>query len=177
MTEPNATKESKASQEAFAQMMWGSIIVGFFVVQFIMWGIALFITHNDPSHKVIADYEQRAVNWDAHRQELLDSEQLGWTAKIEVAEEATLEGFRKVTVVITDRDQQPVAVDHLALTFFHRARAAEQQDLVLESLAPTVWQGTAKMKRSGVWQFSGTADKDDQHFIIDQRQELTFPKP
>lgn len=177
MNQTTTIQESEASREAFAQMMWGSVIVGFFVVQFIMWGIALFITHNDPSYKVIANYEQRAVNWDAHRQEVLASEQLRWTADIRVSEEATLEGFRKVTVVITDRDQQPVPVDQVSLSLFHRARAAEQQDLVLESLSPTVWQGTAKMKRSGAWQFAGTADKGDQHFLIDQRQVLTLSKP
>lgn len=174
MSSTVSAKQELASRESFAQMLWGGGIIGFFVIQMTLWGVALFITHNDPSHRVVADYNQRTASWDQHRQELLASQQLGWTATIEVAPEADLKGNRQISLVVTDDQKKSLDLDKVQLQVFHRARAAEVQTVEMKAVAPNLWQGVAKMKKSGRWQFDGLASHHQQQLIIDQEQRLNF---
>lgn len=168
--------EAQASRESLAQMLWGTGIVGFFVIQMTLWSIALYITHNDPSHKVVADYDQRTVSWDEHRRQVSASRKLGWTARIDVSPDADLRGYRTLNLVVTDDQHAPVDLDKVSLKIFHRARAAESQELEMKAVGRHAWQATARMQKSGKWQFSGTATKGEQQLLIDQQQPLTFAR-
>ena len=73
MTEKNETmsqaatlenKNSIENKEKTAQLMWTGFILGFFVIQAIIWIIAISITARDASHAVVAGYDEKALKWD-----------------------------------------------------------------------------------------------------------------
>ncbi len=51
-------------KEKTAQFLWTGFILMFFVLQAILWTVAITLTTGDKSHAVIASYDARALNWD-----------------------------------------------------------------------------------------------------------------
>jgi len=166
--------EELRAREALAQMIWTVGIVGFFGVQAIVWAVAITLTHNDPSHAVVADLDERVDSWERRRKAQSASQQLGWQAEISVAPQADSLGQRMIEVRVLDAQGQPVELDELQLSLFHRARVAERRELDFQPLAAGHWQASALMRRSGRWRFSGQAIRDQQRLLIQEDQFLTF---
>ena len=60
MTEIQATLQQK---EKTAQFLWTGFILMFFVIQAIVWIVAITLTANDKSHAVLPNYDERALKW------------------------------------------------------------------------------------------------------------------
>jgi nitrogen fixation protein FixH len=164
------TPEERKAKEAFAQMVWTSGIVGFFAIQAMIWAVAITLTHNDPSHAVVADLDERVGSWDQRQAALAASDRLGWTVQIVVDPKMDSFGQRGVEVRVVDRTGQAVPIESVRLQGFHRARIAEKQEIELNPVGPGLWRGTAKLRQSGWWRFEGTAERaEDQRWI---REEL-----
>jgi hypothetical protein len=68
------------SNEPSARRRWVAVIVGFFAAQAALWTWAIVTVSSDPSHAIVANYDARALDWDARRA----SAALGWNATVEV---------------------------------------------------------------------------------------------
>ena len=77
-------------KEKTAQFVWTGFILLFFVIQAIVWTVAISITTRDPSHAVVAGYDEKALNWDDEKALRLASANLGWQAEIVIDD-----GFRR----------------------------------------------------------------------------------
>ena len=83
MNEIQATLQQK---EKTAQFLWTGFILMFFVIQAIVWIIAITLTSNDKSHAVLPDYDQRALNWNEQVKVRAASEKLGWQSRLSIDE-------------------------------------------------------------------------------------------
>lgn len=135
------------STERSARHHWIAIIVAFFLAQAVLWTFAIVTVASDPSHAVVANYDARALDWDAQRARA----QIGWQATVELDRTHAL-------VRIVDADGAPVQAEHIELAIFHKAEAAHRQSLALHTIAPGVWEASVELRRPGLWQLELTAD-------------------
>lgn len=163
-------------KEQIAQFVWTGFIVGFFVIQAIIWTVAITITSNDLSHAVVAGYDEQALKWDDVKQDLIDSSALGWTAEIQIDSASNPRGNRVINVCLSDRDDLPIENAVVKLRAFHRGRAADVQELSLLSVGPGVYSGNLNVQRSGIWVFSGTATQGEHQFLIEKKFRVTTNK-
>jgi len=151
--------------ERRARRRWTLFIIGFFVLQAILWVFALRLVHNDPSHAVVEDYDRLAVSWDRQRARLDASAALGWNANVDFA-------AGSLEVHITDRDAQAVTADRVVATVFHQATAANRQTIELVAAAPGVYVGPSPVDRVGKWRVEIDARRDGDVFLDTQVREV-----
>lgn len=157
------------SDEKKAQYLWTGFILAFFMIQAILWSVAITLTANDTSHAVVDDYEQKAVRWDQSQAAMRASEALGWRAKLEALPDPDLPNVRTIELTLTESDRGPVEIQAVSLNAFHTGHAAEVQTLILESIGPGIYAGNLRVREFGQWKFSGHIDVGQDHFLLDQR--------
>jgi hypothetical protein len=155
-------------RELKAQLLWTALILMFFLIQGVIWTVAIGMTAQDKSHAVVAHYDEQALNWDEVKQQRQASEALGWQANIQVGETSDVQGNRVITLSLKDENQVPLENAAIELVAFHRARAAEPQNVLLNSVAPGVYSGNILVQKSGRWQFSGSAKSEEHQLLIEQ---------
>jgi len=162
------------SREAFAAMIWTGGIIGFFVIQAIIWAIAITITHSDPSHAAIANLDERVGSWDRRREAQVASDLLGWQTVVEVVRPTSGSGQPQVQIRLQDQAGNPVVAEQLEVTGFHRARVTERQTLPLVAVEPGVWRVASDLKRAGWWRFEGQARLGEDQFQFRVTEFLTL---
>jgi nitrogen fixation protein FixH len=167
----SASDEFK-SREALAQMLWTGGIIGFFSIQAIIWVVAITLTHNDPSHAVIASLDERSSSSDERRAVREASERLGWKTSVAIESPQEPSAKRRVQIRILDPMGQPVAVEKLEVFGFHRARVTERKALTLEAVEPGVWQVNDTMTRAGWWRFEGQASLGSDRYQFELTEFL-----
>jgi hypothetical protein len=173
MTNMNIAMERR---EKTAQLKWGVFLLMFFLIQAVIWTVAISVTATDQSHAVVAGYDERALLWDEEKARMVASELLGWKAGITVAESADLRQFRELQLKLVDREGVPIENAIVKLTVFHKAWAAQPQDLVLSEVAGGIYQGNLQVRKSGKWQFNGTITQLESLFLVEQTQTITVDK-
>ncbi len=161
--------ESLQRRERTAQFMWTGFILVFFLVQAVLWAVAITFTANDPSHAVVSGYDEKALNWDQEKARLLKSEQLGWQSRLMIDSAADIRGNRAVTLELVDQNSQPVSGATIDLAGFHRARAGEKQKIQLTEINDGVYSGQIRIQKPGHWQFDGSATLGDDTFLVAER--------
>lgn len=131
-------------QETRARRRWIAFIGMFFVAQAGLWTWAIARVSSDPSHAVVANYDARALDWDAQRALAAASAALGWESKVTVEGDA-------LTVQVVDRDAVPVELSVVHAVLFHNAEAAHRRRVTLEAVAPGVFRAPASLHRPGKW--------------------------
>ena len=156
-------------QEKTAQFLWTGFIVLFFVIQAIIWTVAITLTASDKSHAVVSGYDQRALNWDEERALKNASEKLGWQANVFVDPAADIRKFHVITLQLQDSESKPVEQATLELNAFHRAEAADKQILSFSEVGKGVYSGKIRIHKSGLWQFEGRFRRDKDVFLVNQQ--------
>lgn len=163
-------------REQTAQLAWTGFILAFFMIQAVIWTVAISITANDRSHVVLADYDQQSVNWDQIQSRKRASAALGWQLGIFLADEADVMANRELKLTLTDRTGQPIQVSTIQLEAFHCSFGADVQAIRLQPTEPGVYIGTIQVRKFGQWQFRGTITNDNRLFLVDQRIEVESRK-
>ncbi len=156
--------------EQTAQLVWTVIIVSFFLIQAVIWTVAISITSNDQSHVVLADYDQKSLHWDESQASRRASKALGWKTSLKIATAADIVGNRSVTLTLHDRNDQPIQQPTVDLIAFHRGQAANQQSIRLQATLPGIYEGVVQIRKQGQWQFSGTIRNSGDQFYLDEKQ-------
>jgi nitrogen fixation protein FixH len=160
------------NRERSAKRMWTAFILMFFMLQATLWTVAISITSRDASHAVVAGYDEQAFHWDDVKQLRAESAALGWNAQLHIDPNGDAQGNRVITLSLQDKNKAPLRGASVGLSAFHRGRAAETQNLVLQPVGPGIYSSTVQVRNSGQWQFSGTAKSNQQQFLIEQRIAL-----
>ena len=145
-----------AHKEKRARWFWLSFILMFFVGQGVLWTYAIGIVSNDPSHAVVEDYDKFATKWDETRADKSASDALGWQAQLSA-------DHARIVVKLTDAAGAPVEAD-LQAKVFHKARAAEVQEVVFSASEPGLSIGEADLERSGHWRVRLIATRGEDVF-------------
>jgi nitrogen fixation protein FixH len=168
----NELSPSLQHKEQTARLLWTGFILMFFVIQAIVWIVALSLTAGDKSHAVLPDYDRRALNWNEERERRTNSVKLGWQARLLVDDAADIRRNRVVTITLTDRQGQPVRNASLQLRAFHRARAGDPRQLRFREVGPGVYSTVLQVDKPGLWQFEGQAAQGERVFLINRQQSL-----
>lgn len=163
---PTLTAELQV-RERKAQWLWTGFILAFFAIQACLWAVAITYTANDPSHAVVPDYDSKALAWDQQKAARAASDQLGWSAEVEVSHGQLATDWRPISLSLVDEQGQPVTGAEVSVAAFHRGRAGRRQTLSLAETTPGHYHGTIRVLYFGLWQFEGTADRQDDHYLID----------
>ena len=169
MSDLTATLQQK---EKSAQLLWTGFILMFFVIQAILWTVAITLTSGDKSHAVVASYDERALNWDEEVAQRNASIRLGWQADLFLDSAADIRKFHVITLKVQDSRQQPVAGAVIEMVAFHRALAGEPQSVDLAEVGEGVYSGKIQVHKSGLWQFEGKATRGGDVFLIKDQQML-----
>ncbi|RMG98295.1 MAG: hypothetical protein D6705_06305 [Deltaproteobacteria bacterium] len=148
--------------ERKARRRWLSFIGAFFLFEFVLWGTAIYVVHDDPSHAVVEDYDTKALAWDEHRLAEAASAALGWHADVRIA---AREG--RLAVEVRDRDGAPVKGAAVEAEVFHRARAGRKRRVVLTEEAPGVYGASLPVDRPGRWSVHLSAERGADRFLHD----------
>ncbi|MGH1346030.1 MAG: FixH family protein [Nannocystales bacterium] len=144
------------TQERRARRFWISFILMFFVGQGVLWTFALDKVLNDPSHAVVEQYDDYENRWDAAQAERSVNAALGWQAQLSADSE-------RLVVKLTDALGRPVDADVTAKVF-HKARAAEKQEVAFTTTEPGLLVTELDLQRSGMWRVRLTATRGDDTF-------------
>ncbi len=148
------------SHERRARRFWISFILMFFAGQGVLWTFALNKVIGDPSHAVVEQYDDYENRWDAAQSERSLNVALGWQAQLSADHE-------HLVVKLTDALGKPVDAQVTAKVF-HKARAAETQEVVFTSSEPGLLVGELDMQRSGIWRVRLTATRGTETFTDTQ---------
>ena len=152
--------------------MWVGFILSFFLIQAVIWTIAIWVTATDQSHAVVAGYDEKALLWDEEKARRAASARLGWQSNLDIDSDSDIRGFRQVTFEIRDANEMPVKQATIEMTAFHRARVAQRQLITVSEAGDGIYTGQVQVRKSGLWQFDGWARKGDDTFLINERQTL-----
>lgn len=166
------SKASAHPNEKTAQFLWTVFILMFFVIQAVIWTIAITVTATDSSHAVVADYDEMALKWDEVKRMQNESASLGWKCEIVIGDTADVLGNRNLTLTLNDSNQSPVKDVTVELTAFHCAHAANKLPLTMTETEPGVFSAVLPVKKFGRWQFDGKAFNEHQLYLIDQELKI-----
>ena len=152
--------KTDAAKEKRAKWFWLSFILMFFVGQAVLWTYAINKVSNDPSHAIVEDYDSFATQWDETQAKKAASDALGWHAALTADHE-------RIVVKLTDTLGKPVEAEVTAKVF-HKARAAEVQEILFTQTEPGIFIGTADLEQSGHWRVRLTATRGPDVFTDTQ---------
>ncbi len=146
--------------ERRAMRRWMFFIGAFFVFEFVLWGTAIYVVHDDPSHAVVEAYDEKALAWDEHRLALAASKALGWASQV------TLDPTGgRVRVRLLDRHGRPVAGARLSARVYHRARAGRSQVVTLTETTPGDYGAAVRLGRPGRWVVELAAERGADRYV------------
>ncbi len=168
--------EEEQQQERRAKWIWGGIIAGFFIVQFSMSIVAIVLATSDPTHAVIPNYHQQAMEHDKVLSERQASERLGWKWAIQLETHSSTSPTHTFTVQIHDAHDEPVRNAQVSIELWHHARGNQRQRVRLaeETHQPGVYRGTARLGRTGIWQIDLDVLRENQHFMDRKEKFWSF---
>ena len=170
------TTTTLENKEKFHQFVWTGFILMFFVVQGIVWTVAISITSRDTSHSVVAGYDEDALKWDEAQAERRASESLGWQAGVNVAQTGDIKGNRQLSLKLTDKDGNAIEGADVKFQAFHRGRSAEVQKLTMNETTGGIYETTLRVRNGGTWQFNGSATLGENQFLIEEYQDITVKR-
>ena len=144
--------------ETSARRRFTALIVGFFAAQAVLWIYAITLVSLDASHAVVADYDAKALDWDAQRARQASSDALGWSAAVE------LDPATGVHLTLRDADGQPLDGASVRITLFHHARASQRTSLALSAVGTGRYAAPADVARKGTWTVVVDAQRDRSVF-------------
>lgn len=170
-----STATAKHPKENIARLAWIAFVLMFFVLQACLWTFAISMTAGDKSHAVVSGYDKHALTWDEVKQAKAESDGLGWSSEILVGDKAGLPVVRSLHITLRDANGAPVEGASLKVMAFHRAAAAEPQNVNFTEAGPGVYSTTIIVEKFGKWCFEGTASLGESKYLIDETIELFRP--
>jgi nitrogen fixation protein FixH len=157
--------QNEQQLERRSRLLWGGLIVGFFLVHGCILIVGIVLATCDPTHAVIPNYHQQAMEHDKVLAERQASERLGW--KWTVTQDAG-----GVVVQLSDAQGRPVENSIMSIDLYHHARGNQHRRIKLQPVAdqPGRYRGDVKINRTGVWQIDLDVQRGAEHFI-DRREK------
>jgi nitrogen fixation protein FixH len=151
--------------ERRSRLLWISVIAGFFLVHGSVLIVGIVLATSDPTHAVVPNYHQQAMEHDKVLAERQASERLGWTWTISLDSGG---------VMVQLNDVQGRQVEHalINIDLCHHARGNQHRRVQLRAIAgqPGCYRGEVKLERSGVWQIDLDVQRGPDRFI-DRREK------
>lgn len=171
MSSLGAVSKSDQHMERRSRLLWIGLIAGFFLVHGSMMIVGIVLATRDPTHAVIPNYHQQAMEYDKVLADRQASERLGWKWSITLESGHTTSSTNSFIVQLRDTKGQPVVDAQVAVDLCHHARGNQHRRVRLLPVTgqPGQYRGETRLDRSGVWQIDLDVQRGVEHFI--DRQE------
>ena len=155
--------------------LWPGLLIAMLGAQIILMLVMVYVATSDLSFAVEPDYYQKSLQWDDTSEQRRESEELGWSASIQVAESADLYKVRDIQCTLTDRSGEPIDGAEVDIIAFSHARGAERIALTLDPAGQGQYYGRMKVRRGGLWEFRIVVHRGDVVFgqVLEQRIATT----
>jgi hypothetical protein len=145
---------------------WPAIIVALLAAHIVGMLIAISIISRNPGEfAVIPDYYAKEQAWDAHKQQLLEADRLGWIVDLQPTEQTDLLGRRQMLLKLTTAEDKPIPGVAITVRCFHLSHGDQAETLTPNAAGPGQFALTLPAKYSGFWQFELTATSAGRTFI------------
>lgn len=163
----SVTSPDTVKQERRSWLLWTGVIGVFFVVQITLGISAIVLANSDPTHAVIPNYHQQALDHDRVLAARQSSERLGWKWTISIDDPKSAIAKRGFTIQLKDGQGKAVESADVAVELCHHARGNNIQKIRLTPIPqqPGAYHGEALLERSGVWQIDLNVHRQNEHFI------------
>ena len=149
-----------------ARRPWLKIIIGLLVGHTALMMAFVVIATRDASFSVNPDYYGKAVRWDQDQARRRASDQLGWTAALEVGGPVGSEGRRAVALNLADATGRPIPVGVADVVYFHHARGREKRTAMLAaSNDPMKYEANLLLPQAGEWEFQINVRSGSHEFL------------
>lgn len=174
MSDTLITTPEEAALERRAMFRWTGIIVGLLGIHMTLCLLAVYATSGDDSLAIEPSYHQRALDWDASRQALVNSEALGWKANFNIDKTPDAFGRRAIEITLTDDQGEPITGATATAVVFHHAHAANAADvsLVEAGEGTGVYMTTHTMPPAGLWELRLKVERGDDMFLATEIHKL-----
>jgi nitrogen fixation protein FixH len=146
------------------EVRWPLLIVGLLALQVALGAFFVWRAVSDPSFAVEEDYYEKAVQWDAHREQAARNRDLGWVLTETVVPPPAAGTDATLQVSIHDAEGGPVAGARVHVEAFHNVRAGRVLRADLEEIEPGRYAAPLPMRRPGLWEVRTAADRGGDHF-------------
>lgn len=163
---PQAMSEKKSA------LLWATFIFGLIGINLSIAGYALAVASGDQSFRPLPNYSAQAVDWQAHKDLISKSNQLGWNVEFEHTQSPN-----EIRIVISDNEGRPVTGVTGALMAFHFTRVAEHRkvSLVESDQEKGVYFAQIPIDREGKWQVSmDVMSPQGEQYIADRTVDWSF---
>lgn len=166
-------------REYAAKWKWVGLVISLLALQVTVGGFAIYLANSDPSHSIVPNYHQQALEYDQVLANRQSSQKLGWTWSITPSNQLTPTGKRAITVQLRDAAGKPITNAIVTLQVTHHARGNNHQNITLfaEDEAPGTYRGEALLERNGVWQVDLVAQGQKDRFTDRRESYWSFSKP
>ena len=152
---------------------WPLILIGLLTGHATIMMVCVAIATNDKTFAVPPDYYGRAIHWDERQAALRASEQLGWKASVEAANEVDPLGRRIAAFRLVDASGNAIPGATMEVSYYHHAHGRDVQRLelkVADAADPRQFSGLFPMRYSGFWEFEFTAKAHGKTFVATTTQ-------
>ncbi len=158
-----------------ALWFWPSLVFVIIGLDLLGIGALAYFARTDASFAVEKDYYAKAVRWDESRAARTRSDELGWSAGVELSPP----GHRGDALVrLIDRDGTAVTGARVTLSAFHRAFVGESLEIAMTESADAEGVYTAAFvpTRHGRWIFRLRAILGANEFAVEFERSVGEPK-
>lgn len=113
-----------------------------------------------------AGYEE-ALAWDEHQAQRQASIKLGWSLSAKVHSKAELNGDRRVTFLLRDKQGELVDDSTLQIELYPYTRANHRVIRQLSSNSPGTFNAVLPLRRAGSWNMYAIALRGTDRFIVE----------
>lgn len=163
-------------RQAISYYRWPFYLGGILAMSVVAQGILVYVATRDDAPRPIADYYQRALDWDANTAVLEASRQLGWTVQFDLpADMPHAPGMpRPVDVVVADRDGEPISGLTGHLQALQPAAGNRGQEVSLTEIPhrPGTYRSLLRLDDPGLWEFRLDARQEALRFVHSARLSL-----
>jgi len=159
---------------------WFIVIGGLLSIMLMANGTLLWKAINDPSHVVIEDYYQKAVDWDSTVEQHEINEELGWQVRLAFDDvppgaKNAIEDSGKPNVLLRvelrDKEGQPIKNALVNLNCFFNARAADTFESTLQQDGE-FYVSALRLGPAGIWKFRLEVKHDGDVFTWHDTRQL-----
>ena len=148
---------------------WAWVPVVILGAMFAGWGVMLSFALDDPGFGIEPDYYAKAVHFDEHQAQARESHRLGWVLDVQPQPDAR---GALISVVLRDRNQQPMPGAAVRATAFHNARSNQIRELEFRDEGDGRYSQRLAPFRPGLWEFRFEVQRRSERFLEVKRLSL-----
>jgi nitrogen fixation protein FixH len=164
-----------ATRSLGSKILWPGIIFVLLGGQVLLMFVMVYLATSDGSFAVEPDYYQKALHWEATARQRQANRRLGWQAAFELGDQVGTLGQRTLTLLLLDRDGEPVNGAAVDLVAFPHARGSQRTSAVLRGQGNGRYSADLRFQRQGLWELRLAVSSGSDTFTHTEKRDIYPP--